>query len=177
VSEPTWKVLCADSRKALRELAADSVDAVVCDPPYDLTAVSRKGSPRTNDPATPYGRHKLQDNGKGSPSGFMGLAWDGTGIAFDPEFWKEVLRVLKPGGHLLSFGGTRTFHRMGCAVEDAGFEPRDAIFCWMHGQGFPKSLDVAKQMGKLEFARRNKEIKDALGKMGHSSVVWSSDHA
>jgi len=80
---------------------------------------------------------------------FMGQKWDGTGIAYDVNLWKEVLRVLKPGGHLLSFGATRTFHRMVCAIEDAGFEIRDAI-CWIHGQGFPKSLNIGKAVDKSQ---------------------------
>jgi site-specific DNA-methyltransferase (adenine-specific) len=76
--------------------------------------------------------------------GFMGRGWDASGIAFRVELWREVLRVLRPGGHLLSCGGTRTYHRMACAVEDAGFEIRDSILAWLYGQGFPKSLDVAR---------------------------------
>lgn len=79
--------------------------------------------------------------------GFMGKKWDSTGIAFDVDVWRECLRVLKPGGHLLSFGGTRTYHRMVCAIEDAGFEIRDQID-WLYGSGFPKSLDVAKTIDK-----------------------------
>jgi DNA modification methylase len=75
--------------------------------------------------------------------GFMGKHWDKSGIAFQPEMWREVLRVLKPGAHLLAFGGTRTFHRIGVAIEDAGFEIRDSV-AWLHGQGFPKSLDIGK---------------------------------
>lgn len=76
--------------------------------------------------------------------GFMGHGWDASGIAYSVQLWREVLRVLRPGGHLLSFGGTRTYHRMACAVEDAGFEIRDSILAWLYGQGFPKSLDVAR---------------------------------
>ena len=72
---------------------------------------------------------------------FMGKAWDATGIAFQPEMWKEVLRVLKPGGHLLAMGGTRTHHRLWCAVEDAGFEIRDTLM-WLYGSGFPKSHNL-----------------------------------
>jgi DNA modification methylase len=78
--------------------------------------------------------------------GFMGKSWDNTGIAYQVGLWQEVLRVLKPGGHLLSFGGTRTYHRMACAIEDAGFEIRDQIQ-WIYGSGFPKSLDIGKQDG------------------------------
>lgn len=85
--------------------------------------------------------------------GFMGKKWDGTGIAYDVGMWAEVLRVLKPGGHLLSFGGTRTWHRMACAVEDAGFEMRDSI-AWLYGSGFPKSLDVGKAIDKAAGAER-----------------------
>jgi site-specific DNA-methyltransferase (adenine-specific) len=117
--------------------------------------------------------------------GFMGMTWDATGVAFDPETWRQALRVLKPGGHLLAFGGTRTQHRMVCAIEDAGFEIRDTIanavasdtavrrflasldseqqrafvhcleesqspgmMAWVYGSGYPKSLDVAKAIGK-----------------------------
>jgi len=70
--------------------------------------------------------------------GFMGKSWDSTGVANDIQTWQQCLRVLKPGGHLLAFSGTRTQHRMVCAIEDAGFEVRDQIG-WAYGSGFPKS--------------------------------------
>lgn len=73
--------------------------------------------------------------------GFMGKSWDKSGIAFSPAVWQEVLRVLKPGGHLLAFSGSRTYHRMAVAVEDAGFEIRDQIM-WIYGSGFPKSHNL-----------------------------------
>ena len=79
--------------------------------------------------------------------GFMGKSWDKSGIANDVKMWAECLRVLKPGAHLLSFGGSRTYHRMACAIEDAGFEIRDQIM-WIYGSGFPKSLDVSKAIDK-----------------------------
>lgn len=70
--------------------------------------------------------------------GFMGKKWDARGIAYDVGLWIELLCVLKPGGYLLAFGGTRTYHRMTCAIEDAGFEIRDSLH-WIYGSGFPKS--------------------------------------
>jgi DNA modification methylase len=73
--------------------------------------------------------------------GFMGKKWDAAGIAYSVPLWTEALRVLKPGGHLLAFGGTRTYHRMACAIEDAGFEVRDSLH-WIYGSGFPKSLNL-----------------------------------
>lgn len=79
--------------------------------------------------------------------GFMGKKWDSSGIAFQPETWQAVYRVLKPGALLLAFGGTRTYHRMVCAIEDAGFEIRDTI-AWVYGSGFPKSYDISKGMDK-----------------------------
>lgn len=85
--------------------------------------------------------------------GFMGKAWDGAGIAYSVELWRAVLRVMKPGAHLLAFGGTRTYHRMTCAIEDAGFEIRDAL-CWLYGQGFPKSLDVSKAIDSAAGSQR-----------------------
>ena len=78
---------------------------------------------------------------------FMGKGWDASGIAYSVELWSEVLRVLKPGGHLLAFGGTRTYHRLAVAIEDAGFEIRDSIH-WSYGSGFPKSLDISKAIDK-----------------------------
>jgi len=80
--------------------------------------------------------------------GFMGKKWDNTGIAYNVDLWKEAVRVLKPGGHLIAFGGTRTYHRMACAIEDAGFEVRDMIE-WIYASGFPKSLNVGKAVDKL----------------------------
>jgi DNA modification methylase len=80
--------------------------------------------------------------------GFMGKKWDASGIAYRVDLWSEVLRVLKPGGHLLAFGGTRTYHRMAVAIEDAGFEIRDSIH-WIYGSGFPKSHDVSKGIDKV----------------------------
>ena len=85
--------------------------------------------------------------------GFMGKSWDGTGIANDKEMWADVLRVLKPGGHLLAFSGTRTYHRMAVAIEDAGFEVRDMIE-WVYGSGFPKSLNIGKAVDKLQGNKR-----------------------
>lgn len=80
--------------------------------------------------------------------GFMGKSWDNTGIANNKEMWAECLRVLKPGGHLLAFSGTRTYHRMASAIEDAGFEIRDMIE-WVYGSGFPKSLNIGKAVDKM----------------------------
>lgn len=88
--------------------------------------------------------------------GFMNRKWDSSGIAYDITVWQECLRVLKPGGHLLSFGGTRTYHRMTCAIEDAGFEIRDCIM-WVYGSGFPKSHDVSKAIDKAAGAERGQE--------------------
>lgn len=102
----SWRVIYADCIEAMRAMDEASIDAIVCDPPYEL--------------------------------GFMGKAWDSSGVAYQPRTWEAALRVLKPGGHLLAFGGTRTYHRLACAVEDAGFEIRDCI-AWLYGSGFPKS--------------------------------------
>lgn len=121
--------------------------------------------------------------------GFMGKKWDSSGIAYNIELWRECLRVLKPGGHLLSFGGSRTWHRIAVAIEDAGFEVRDSI-AWMYGSGFPKSLDISKAIDKRggvtaqqsEFAKalqtaKNKtsltiaDLNEILGK--RTSNLWS----
>jgi DNA modification methylase len=111
----TSTIHTGDCREILPTIPDESIDSVVCDPPYEL--------------------------------GFMGKAWDSTGVAYDPTVWAEVLRVLKPGGHLLAFGGTRTYHRLTVAVEDAGFEIRDCL-SWLYGSGFPKSHNVSKAINK-----------------------------
>jgi DNA modification methylase len=81
--------------------------------------------------------------------GFMGKSWDNSGIAYSTDLWAECLRVLKPGGHLLAFGGSRTYHRMVVAIEDSGFEIRDQI-AWIYSSGFPKSKNVALAIDKGE---------------------------
>jgi DNA modification methylase len=99
--------------------------------------------------------------------GFMGKKWDNSGIAYNVELWKECLRVLKPGGYLLAFGGTRTQHRMVCAIEDAGFEIRDTIL-WIYGSGFPKSLDILKAIDKQAGAKRENILNE------NGEQVWTS---
>lgn len=101
------RVICGDSLHILPTLEAESVDAIVCDPPYGLS--------------------------------FMGKEWD-HGVPGE-AFWREALRVAKPGAHLLAFGGTRTYHRLACAIEDAGWEIRDCL-SWLYGSGFPKSHNL-----------------------------------
>jgi DNA modification methylase len=78
--------------------------------------------------------------------GFMGKGWDSSGVAFSKDTWAHMLRVLKPGGHMLTFGGTRTMHRITCAIEDAGFEIRDML-AWLYGSGFPKSHNLPGGLG------------------------------
>lgn len=96
--------------------------------------------------------------------GFMGKSWDSTGIAFSTEVWEEALRVLKPGGHLIAFSGSRTYHRMAVAIEDAGFEIRDQIM-WVYGSGFPKSMDISKAIDKRGGATADfTEFRDAVKK-------------
>lgn len=85
--------------------------------------------------------------------GFMGKSWDASGIAFNVDVWREALRVIKPGGHLIAFSGSRTYHRMAVAIEDAGFEIRDQIM-WVYGSGFPKSHNISKGIDKAAGAER-----------------------
>ena len=95
---------------------------------------------------------------------FMGKGWDNAGISFNKEIWQKCLRVLKPGGYLLAFGGSRTFHRIAVAIEDAGFEIRDTIM-WLYGSGFPKSMNIGKAIeGKLTIGSANvRDIKKLDG--------------
>lgn len=128
----TIKILQGDCREVLRTLADASVDSIVTDPPYHLTTGKKGGTGEASASLkTPHGRARVT-------TGFMGMTWDGGDVAQDPAMWAECLRVLKPGGYLLAFSGTRTYHRMAVAIEDAGFEVRDQIG-WLYGSGFPKS--------------------------------------
>ena len=128
-----------DCLQQLKELADNSIDSIITDPPYELS--------------------------------FMGKSWDNTGIANNKEMWAECLRVLKHGGHLLAFGGTRTYHRMACAIEDAGFEVRDMIE-WVYGSGFPKSLNIGKAIDKLQ---GNERQAIGIDKSGKSSRAYQSE--
>jgi DNA modification methylase len=102
--------------------------------------------------------------------GFMGKSWDASGVAFDPATWREALRVLKPGGHLIAFSGSRTYHRMAVAIEDAGFEIRDQIM-WIYGSGFPKSHNVSKGIDKAAGAER-----EVIGSYKATGTARNSKH-
>jgi site-specific DNA-methyltransferase (adenine-specific) len=108
--------------------------------------------------------------------GFMGKSWDSTGIAYSVELWRECLRVLKPGGHILAFGGSRTWHRLAVAIEDSGFELRDSI-AWLYGSGFPKSLDVSKAIDKAAGAQREVIGSKMASPKGISGAESRSDTA
>lgn len=144
-----------DCLDVLRGMADASVDSVVTDPPYHLTSiVKRFGGARASACRDYSGENPRATGAYARASrGFMGKTWDGGDIAFRVELWAEVWRVLKPGGHPAAFSATRTYHRMACAIEDAGFEIRDQP-AWMYGTGFPKSLDVSKAIDKAAGAAR-----------------------
>ena len=130
----TLRILIGDCCARMAELDADSIDSCVTDPPYHLTSIVKRFGAHNAAPA------KVGKTGAYARAsrGFMGQTWDGGDVAFDPETWAAVYRVLIPGAHLVAFSGTRTYHRMACAIEDAGFEIRDQL-AWVYGSGFPKS--------------------------------------
>lgn len=138
-------IICGDCLDKLKELSDNSVDSIVTDPPYHLTSIVKRFGKDNSAPAK-FGTDGVFAR---ASKGFMGKTWDGGDIAYNVDMWKECLRVLKPGGHLLSFSGTRTYHRMAVAIEDAGFEIRDMIE-WIYGSGFPKSLNIGKAVDKME---------------------------
>ena len=129
-----FRLYHGDNLEALRLLADNSVDSVVTDPPYGLG--------KEPDPYELMRQwHKTGHYKHTGKRGFMGNTWDA--FVPQPELWKEVYRVLKPGGHLLSFFGTRTYDIGTLAIRLAGFEIRDQL-AWIYGSGFPKSLNVGK---------------------------------
>lgn len=131
-----------DSRTVLKGLPSNSIDGCACDPPYALVSIGARFGADDAAPAQ-VGRSGVYAR---ASAGFMGQRWDTGETAFDPAFWREVYRVLKPGAHVVAFGGTRTYHRLVCAIEDAGFEIRDQL-AWVYGSGFPKSHDQGDGWG------------------------------
>jgi DNA modification methylase len=127
----------------MAEMEDNSVDSIVCDPPYHLT-------------------------GTDSTKGFMGKTWDGGNIAYDVEMWKQCLRILRPGGYLLAFGGSRTYHRMTCAIEDVEFEIKDCVM-WLFGSGFPKSHNISKAIDREAGAKR-----ETVGRRKHPTLKDTS---
>lgn len=138
-------VINADSIDHLKTLEPNSIDAVVTDPPYGLGNCSSKAI--TEALTSWLAGDEYQPRG----GGFMGKSWDA--FVPGPELWREVYRVLKPGGHAVIFAGSRTVDLMGIAVRLSGFEVRDMLH-WIYGSGFPKSLDVSKAIDKRAGAER-----------------------
>lgn len=128
------RVLYGDCLSILPTLEAESFHAVVCDPPYHLTSIVKGFGAETAAPAQ-FGKDGAFAR---ASRGFMGKQWDGGDIAFRPETWAEVLRVMKPGAYLVAFASTRGYHRMVCAIEDAGFIIHP-LLGWLFGTGFPKA--------------------------------------
>ena len=161
----TWRVIHADCIEAMADMDEASVDAVVTDPPYGLEFMGKEWDRLWNrhedDETRSDGRtaRKFQTPTPQFVGGSTAQVWH--------QAWAtEALRVLKPGGHLLAFGGTRTYHRLTCALEDAGFEIRDCL-AWLYGSGFPKSLDVSKAIDKAAGAER--EIVGRIDRRGWTS--------
>ena len=132
-----YSLYLGDNIQWLKTLPNDSVDSVLTDPPYGLTSIVKRFG-KANSKDAQYGTDGVF---KRSSKGFMGKEWDSDVPSV--EFWREVYRILKPGGHILSFGGTRTYHRMATSIEDAGFEIRDQLQ-WIYASGFPKSHNIGK---------------------------------
>ena len=129
-------IIHGDCLEEMKKLIDDGVkvDAVVTDPPYHLTSITERFGKEGSAPA----QHGTDGAFARASRGFMGKEWDGGDIAFRAETWALCFELLKAGGHLLAFSGSRTYHRMAVAIEDAGFEIRDQIM-WIYGSGFPKA--------------------------------------
>jgi DNA modification methylase len=150
ISGAGWRVFSGSCLDRLRELPDESVDAVVTDPPYGL---SNTDPGHVSDALVRWvsGERDFIPEGKG----FMGKAWDA--FVPPPAVWDECLRVLKPGGHVLAFAGSRTFDLMALSIRLAGFEIRDSV-AWLYGSGFPKSLDVSKAIDKGQGENRDRQL-------------------
>jgi site-specific DNA-methyltransferase (adenine-specific) len=146
-----------DCLALIRAVPDCSIDSIVTDPPYALVSIVKRFGKAGAAPA------KGNEAYARASAGFMGKAWDTGDVAFAVEFWAECLRVLKPGGHVAAFSGTRTYHRLACAIEDAGFEIRDQL-AWAYGTGFPKSHDVSKAIDKAQLG----VVRGRAGRAGQS---------
>ena len=124
---------CGDCLDVMAEMPENSIDSIVCDPPYHLQSITKRFAKtgHTDKTRTTSGPHQR------TAKGFMNKQWDGGDVAFRPETWAAAYRLLKPGAYLVAFGGTRTAHRVACAIEDVGFIIHPFI-AWLFGQGFPK---------------------------------------
>jgi DNA modification methylase len=169
------RLIEGDCVAAMRAMAArgETVHAVVTDPPYHLTSVVKRFGADGAAPAA-HGTDGLYTR---ASAGFMGKTWDGGDIAFRVETWRAVWDVLPPGGHVVAFGGTRTFHRMAVAIEDAGFEIRDSLM-WLYGTGFPKSHDAARAIeahlrtGGSRFSARDPALQSEAGVSAAPGAQW-----
>lgn len=170
-----------DSREVIKGLADKSVDSVVCDPPYALVSIVKRFGGKNAAGVKSEGASGVY---KRASAGFMGQTWDTGETAFDPEFWAEVLRVLKPGGHLIAASGTRTYQHLATAIEMAGFEVgpgaeiRDMITNWLasdtHASRFLASLGE-EQMRALLLAFDESEFAGMFGWLYGSGFPKSHD--
>lgn len=138
-----------DCVEVIKTIKDNIYDACVTDPPYSLVSIQKRFGKDGSAPVKVYdttSSDALAAAYSRASAGFMGKKWDTGEVAFNKIFWEDILRILKPGAHLLAMGGTRTFHRLVCAIEDAGFEIRDTI-SWVYGSGFPKSHDQGNGIG------------------------------
>lgn len=161
-----------DCMAVLAGLEPNSVDSCVTDPPYHLTSIVKRFGAENAAPA----KEGKTGAYKRASAGFMGKQWDGGEIAFEPETWAAVYRVLKPGGHLLAFGAPKNFGFMQVAMAKAGFEIRD-VLCWVFGSGFPKSHDVSKGIDReagaeREFTATGKPVKRIIPGADQAKQGW-----
>ncbi len=161
-----YKLYQGNMLDMLEVIEPNSIDSIVTDPPYGLTSIVDRFGKEGSAPAQ-YGT----DGAFGRLSkGFMGKEWDGSGIEYNVETWRKCYTVLKSGGYLLAFGGSRTFHRIACAIEDAGFEIRDTIM-WLYGSGFPKSTNIGLMIDKKnEVDNRTGNTLCGVGKHSDTAV-------
>jgi site-specific DNA-methyltransferase (adenine-specific) len=167
-------IITADCVETMADMEADSIDAIVCDPPYGIGFMGKEwdghGDGRswaTMGGLTGRDNTTHSERGGAMHAGKYDLRLPAMhGFQTWCEAWAtEAYRILKPGAHLLAFGGTRTYHRLACAVEDAGFEIRDSLL-WLYGSGFPKSLDVSKAIDKAAGAEPDRITDNESGSLG-----------
>lgn len=152
----SYEIVRADVIHWAETYTGEKFMAILCDPPYHLTSK------------------------KGSKGGFMNAAWDGEaggrGIAFRPETWAALAEHLHPGGFIMAFGGARTYHRLACAIEDAGLVIQPAVYCWVTGQSFCKATNISRLIDKRVGAEREvlgivDTRSDYDGKERHSPAI------
>jgi len=177
------EIICGDNMEVMATFPDNSIDTIITDPPYGLGFMGKEWDTFKPDYIKTGWRPEgiktgINSNVSKSPSKIAGTYDHSRNAEFQQWFtiWaKEVLRIAKPGAIMMVFGGTRTYHRLTCAIEDAGWQIRDCMM-WLYGSGFPKSLDISKAIDKAKGAKRKIVGEDSRPAYDSAYAKWDKPY-